>query len=276
MCLPGRLGETAGVALAAVVRRTGARDAFERVVGGRWPHEGDLARNLCRVAGVLADPRHASDMVSLLGSTDTDVRVAAAQALGSVHGDHEGASALAFALTDEEPAVRAAACRSLGALGAPLSVSALLSATSDGSPLVRASAVAALVSLDNPVALSRLRAVIVEDPVPAVVVQAIAGLGGSGLEQDLTMLMSLCTSDDWEVVKAAARALCKFRKHRATAALLGLLGHDRWDVRWAAAEVLAERGDATALVPLHAALDAEDDPLVRQILSDAVRKLESP
>jgi HEAT repeat protein len=169
--------------------------------------------------------------------------------------------------------VRAAASRSLGQLCAGQAVQSLMGATADPSPLVRAAAVSALVTLDNPVSLARLRAIIVEDPMPTVVVQAIAGLGTTGLDQDLTMLMSLCTSVDHEVVKAAARALRRFSAHRATAALLGLLTHDRWDVRWAAAEVLAARKDPTALGPLRASLLRENDQLVREVLDEAIQSL---
>ena len=87
--------------------------------------------------------------------------------------------------------------------------------------------------------------------------------------------MSLCTSADHEVVKAAARALSGFSAHRATAALLGLLAHDRWDLRWAAAEVLARRGDPTASGPLAAAYAVEEDALVREVLERAMAALKA-
>jgi HEAT repeat protein len=274
----GRLGEAAADAMAAILRRAGraAHEDLQLIVGSSWPEQGALARNLCRVVGGLGSQRFAPHLVSVLGSADVGVRVAAATALGQLEGEHEGGSALSFALADEEPAVRAAACRSLGQLGVPQAVQSLLSATADPSPLVRSAAVQALVVLDNPVALAKLRAIIADDPVPSVVVHAIAGLGSSGLEQDLTMLMSLCTSRDHEVVKAAARALARFSAHRATAALLGLLVHRRWDVRWTAAEVLAQRGDATALEPLRRCLADEEDELVRQVLEQAIAKLREP
>ncbi len=271
----GRLGETAADAVASIVLR-GKEDGhadLDLLVGASWPQTGALARNLSRVAGKLRSPRHVPHLVSLLGSPDVGVRVAAATAVGQIPGEHEGSSALSFALADEEAAVRAAACRSLGQLAAEHAVQSLMSATADGSPLVRAAAVSALVALDNPVSLARLRAIIAEDPVPTVVVQAIAGLSNTGLDQDLTMLMSLCTSADHEVVKAAARALQGFDAHRATAALLGLLEHERWDVRWAAAEVLAGRSDPTALVPLRASLERETDQLVREVLEEAIGRL---
>jgi HEAT repeat protein len=271
----GGLGEHAADALAEIAARVGSsrHDELLLIIGDSWPHEGALARNLCRVVGKLGIVDYVPPLVSMLGSSDAQVRVAAAHALGHIEGDHEGVGALCFALADEEQHVRAAACRSLGLLASPQSCQPLLSATSDPSPLVRAAAVQALVVIDNPVALARMREIVLDDPSPTVVVQAIAGLGSSRVDQDLNLLMSLCSSEDHEVVKAAARGLTHYGAHRATAALLGLLSHDRWDVRWAAAEVLAGRGDITALAPLRRALEVERDELVREVLGRAVDSL---
>lgn len=277
MAHDGRLGEAAADATAAVLgRSTTAADDLALIVGSPWPAEGSLARNLCRVVGSLGSARWAPELVGLLGSADASVRCAAAIALGHLPGDHEGADALAFALADEEPLVRAAACRALALLAPPQAPHALLSATHDRSPQVRAAAVQALVALDNPVALPRLRAIVVEDAAPAVVVHAIAGLGRSGRDQDLTMLMSLSLSADHEVVKAAARALSAFGPHRATAALIGLCAHARWDVRWSAAQALGKRRDPTALTAMQRALADEVDPLVRQALTEAIAEVDGP
>ncbi len=271
----GALGEFSADALAEIAGRVGSgrHDELLLIIGNSWPHEGSLARNLCRVVGKLGIVDYVPPLVSMLGSSDPPVRIAAANALGLIGGDHEGVGALCFALADEEPNVRAAACRSLGVLASPQSCQPLLSATSDPSSLVRAAAVQALVAIDNPVSLARMREIVLDDASPTVVVQAIAGLGSSRVDQDLNLLMSLCSSEDHEVVKAAARALTRYPAHRATAALLGLLSHERWDVRWAAAEVLAGRGDTTALQPLRGALAVEDDELVREVLGRAVSAL---
>lgn len=272
----GAVGEHAADALAEIALRVGGRrhDELTLLIGGSWPQEGALAQNLCRVVGKLGLAEYVPPLVSMLGSHDVGVRVAAAHALGHVPGEHEGVSALSFSLADEEPQVRAAACRSLGMVRAPRSVQPLLSATNDPSPLVRAAAVQALVAIDNPISFARLREIVLDDPSPTVVVHAIGGLGASRQDQDLTLLMSLCSAKDHEVVKAAARSLRSFSAHRATAALLGLLDHERWDVRWAAAEVLAARGDVTALGPLRTALENEQDGLVRQVVEQAVSRLE--
>lgn len=275
----GLVGEHAAEALAEVALRQaqsrsgGGHDDLMLLIGGSWPQSGALARNLCRVVGRLGLVDFVPPLVSMLGSSDVGVRVAAALALGSVPGDHEGVGALCFALADEDPQVRAAACRSLGQLSDAQSVHPLLAATSDPVALVRAAAVQALVAIDNPITMARMREIILDDSSTNVVVHAIAGLGHSTQNQDLTLLMSLCASQDHEVVKAAARALKGFNAHRATAALLGLLSHERWDVRWAAAEVLSERGDVTALGPLQRARKFEHDALVRQILQQAIEKL---
>lgn len=271
----GQLGEHAGDALAAIAERLGGtgRDDLVLIVGGSWPHRGPLARNLCRVVGRLGLVDFVPPLVTMLGSADVGVRVAAALALGQINGEHEGVAALCFSLADEEPQVRAAACRSLGLLSAERSVHALLSATADPSALVRAAAVQALVSIGNSVAMPKLRDLIHDDPSPTVIVHAIAALALSRSEQDLALLMSLCTSEDHEVVKAAARALSGYRAHRATAALLGLLSHTRWDVRWAAAEVLEHRGDPTALHSLRGALEVERDGLVAEVLERAIAEL---
>lgn len=275
----GTVGEHAAEALAEIAQRQAAlrpggdHDEVMLLIGGSWPQTGASARNLCRVVGRLGLVAFVPPLVSMLGSNDVGVRVAAALALGSIAGDHEGISALCFSLADEDPQVRAAACRSLGQLRTVESVHPLMGATSDPVALVRAAAVQALVAIDNPIALARMREIILDDSSTNVVVHAIAALGRSNLDQDLNLLMNLSRSDDYEVVKAAARALKAYRAHRATAALLGLLAHERWDVRWAAAEVLSERGDATALGPLEHSRTFEQDALVRQILGQAIERL---
>jgi HEAT repeat protein len=272
----GVVGEHAAEALAelaARVAKRGRHDDLDLIIGGAWPHSGALASNICRVVGRLGLPRYVPPLVSMLGSSDVTVRVAAANALGGIAGEHEGVAALSFALADEEAQVRACASRSLGQLGALRSYQPLLAATADPTPLVRAAAVQALVAIDNPITLGRMREIILDDDSPTVVVHAIAGLGRSRENQDLILLMSLCSSDDHEVIKAAARAMTGFLAHRATAALLGLLSHSRWDVRWTAAEVLAERGDDTALASLRRARELERDALVGQILDKAIARL---
>ena len=278
LAAPDPLGEAAAAAVVALIDRHGpGTPGVQALLRGAGAATGPAAKNLCRVLGALGrggETLFVPPLVALLGAGDPLVRVAAARALGQVVGEHEGVTALMMALADADIGVRAAACRSLGKLGAGAACQALLTVTTDDSAQVRAAAVQALVSLDNPVGLARLREIVLADSAAIVIIPAIAGLGRAGGDIDLTLLMSLCGSSDHEVAKAAARGLVRFPAHRATAAVLGLLSHDRWDVRWAAAEVLAERGDLTALAPLRRVQAVEHDPLVRQVLGGAVGRLE--
>lgn len=243
---------------------------LDSALSRRWPDAGPFASNLCRVVRQLQLRAYIPSLVALMSSTDAEVRLAAAQGLGSLHGTLEGAAVLRVALADEDARVRAAACRSLGSLDAVEGCAALLSATRDENPQVRTAAVQALVAIDNSVSLPRMREIVMEDASPSVVAYAVTGLACSGREEDLSLLMSLCGAEDDEVVKAAARALGHYAVHRATAALIGLLSHSRWDVRRAAAQSLAQRADHTALVPLQRVRELEADHLVKQALSAAV------
>ena len=222
----------------AVLRRAGQTQVTVGLGLGRAvPMEGPLARNICRIAASLASEENVPLLVMLLGSHDVQVRAAAAHALGSVPGDHGGVGALSFALADEESHVRAAACRSLGALQDPQSIGALLSASSDDSSLVRGAAVQALVRMKNPVASARIREVVIEDPSPTVVVHAIAGLEWSRDEQTLGLLMSLARRETprWSRPPRGPEGVSKPPRHGCA---WRLLTHERWDVRWMAAESL--------------------------------------
>jgi HEAT repeat protein len=278
LALEGPAGEAAAVAFAAVAGRAlGRRLAAVApyLPAGTGAH-GALARNLCRVYGLLGrggDLAFVAPLVARLGDPDPGLRLVAARALGQIPGEHEGARALAVALRDDDPAVRAAVCRSLGQLGGAESLPALLHASRDASALVRATAVQALVQQDDAQALPRLREVVQADASSAVIIQAIDGLSRSDADQDLVLLMTLTRASDHEIVKAAARGLSRIKSHRATAAVIGLIDHPRWDVRWAAAEALAERGDPTALAPMRRQQAVEPDPLVRQVLSAATSRL---
>jgi HEAT repeat protein len=100
----GPVGEHAAEALADVAARGGGgrHDDLLLLIGGAWPQQGTLATNLCRVVGRLGLVEFVPPLVSMLGSRDVPVRVAAAHALGNIPGEHEGLGALSFALADEE------------------------------------------------------------------------------------------------------------------------------------------------------------------------------
>ena len=234
---------------------------------------GAIARNICRIIGRTGDASAVDILDEVLAGSDVEARVAAAVAMGRLPRTARSEEILCLALADEDPQARAAACRSLGQLGLRGAEDSLVAATGDPAAFVRAAAVQSLVLLGSPSCLGRLRDLIMDDESPSVVVHAIEGLGKLHEADDLMLLMNLCASKDVEVTKAAARALVGFHTHRATAALLGLLSHERWDVRWVAAEALTERADPTALESLRLAAQREEDPLVQETLTSAAERL---
>lgn len=97
---------------------------------------------------VEADARSEYLIRLLQGSTQFRVRAQAAISLGGVEGAGDVVDALAGALRDEHPAVRAAAANSLGRLGDTKALPALRSAAGDSEPPVQVAVKAAIGKLE--------------------------------------------------------------------------------------------------------------------------------
>jgi HEAT repeat protein len=194
------------------------------------------------------------ELVAALSDESWSVRAAAARALvelaragagrpgGSRALPAETVEALGRALSDREPAVRAAALEALGATGEVRHAAAI-------GALARAEEAPAVV------VLAALRALDALGQAPADVVARAAGHA------------------DPEVVKAAVWAAARLPGEEGEATLRQAAEHVRWDVRQAAARAMLERGDpalrATALL-----LSArERDPLVARAFAEAAQAL---
>lgn len=95
-----------------------------------------------------ADARSEYLIRLLQGSTQFRVRAQAAISLGGVEGAPEVVDALSKALSDEHPAVRAAAANSLGHLADPRALRPLRAVTEDPEPPVRLAVKAAIAKLE--------------------------------------------------------------------------------------------------------------------------------
>jgi hypothetical protein len=98
---------------------------------------------------VEADARSEYLIRLLQGSTQFRVRAQAAISLGGVEGASDVGDALAAALHDEHPAVRAAAANSLGRLADVKGLPALRAAAADPEPPVRVAVKAAITKLET-------------------------------------------------------------------------------------------------------------------------------
>lgn len=237
------------------------RAALDPLVQGR------LRPHAVRAWGEILGPR-AHDVLRRAQHDQAEaVRAAAAEA--SYFTPKDTVAALQAALMDESPLVRRSAARTIGRLqrpeGAPLAARAL----SDPDPTVLALACVATGELGHVELAERLKD-LARHADAAVVVAALEGLALMGrLPEELLVRASLHA--DAEVLKlaytlGADRALLVPRA-------LSSLEHPRWDVRVAAARLLAVSGGREALGPLQDAEAREDDPVARELLERAVATL---
>lgn len=178
-------------------------------------------------------PESVSNLVMALVDEDPDVRIAAASGLGEI-GGAEAVEPLILSLDDEDPWVRCASLRSLGRIGGerPLDAIERLIDAADGVVMITA--------LETLAEIEGGRA---------------ANLVKRGLE-----------SGDEEVVKVAIDLLANDGSDWVNTYRERLLSHSHWDVRISFARAMARLLGREAMPHLTAALQQEQDELVRDEL----------
>jgi len=275
------------------VRRAAAEALAD--ISRRYP---DAAREFARSAGVEATSALAAAVIHgalkapVRGSVEEDLaflsaavsaddmllRRAALDALAALDSP-QAVEVVAFALTDEELEVRRAAVRSLGAMQ-----------TQDGTPagleplfdLIRrrpetellVEAITALGQAGDPRALQVLRPLLYSTDA-FVAVQAVESVGRLHDPARAEILSEGLEHPDPEVVKSALQTLADGVDPIGQRQLARCLGHEAWDVRRLAADLLGRVGGQAALGPLRMRLSEERDPLVRQTIQRALAELES-
>jgi HEAT repeat protein len=251
-------------------------DEVRMLVTSRGLERGETAVLLCRVLAAVGKSEDRALLLKALKADDAPLRAAAADAVSALGAAPEAREALAFALTDEESAVRATAATALGVVGGEDSVTVLIGSTADEDEAVRAAAVRALGQLGYQQAAATLRQLARRGD-PGVAVFALEALGrlrgpSDDPAADEELLGHALGRPDPELVKAAVRTLAA--RPGPIAALLGhALAHSRWDVRRLAAQALASRiaDEPAALELLRQRVTGENDPLVREVIDDALK-----
>jgi HEAT repeat protein len=228
-------------------------------VGLRAPHRGTrvaaagaLAALGARVHLARSD---APELLDALDDVDGAVRAAAAHAVAALAGGPRGGGAaaggwgeairaLAMALGDEEPVVRAAAALALGHCGAVEFAPQLSLLAGDPSAPPEAAAAA---------------------------VHALAELGQASAD----VLARAARHPDAEVAKEAVLAAAAVPGPAAAELLLAAAAHRRWDVRRAAAGALGARGERSLVDAVRRLAAAEEDPLVADALHATALLLEA-
>ena len=243
-----------------------------------WPAEvhaalaplvsGKLRPHAVRAWGEIMGPRAHDVLKRALHDPQEAVRAAAAEA--SLFTPKDSVLVLQAALMDEAALVRRAATRTIGRLAPDAGQPLLARALMDGDPTVLALACAAAGELSAVGTSERLRE-LSRHADPAVALAALEGLALMGRLSDELVLRAAAHPDP-DVIKLAFSlgADRPLLLDRALAALL----HARWDVRVAAARMLAVSGGREALGPLQDAVARETaDGVAHELLAEAVATL---
>ena len=115
--------------------------------------DSDVRQAAAEALGEIKDPRAVEPLIAALKDEDSDVRAAAAYALGEIK-DPRAVEPLIAALKDGDSDVRKAAAKALGEIKDPRAVEPLIAALKDAKWRVREAAAEALVSLYRNASLS--------------------------------------------------------------------------------------------------------------------------
>ncbi|NOY92289.1 MAG: hypothetical protein GXP55_13930, partial [Deltaproteobacteria bacterium] len=226
--------------------------------------EGSFGAAMARVAATLPSAYARALLATGVNATDPRTRRAAVEALGTID-DGTRSSEVSFALMDEDRGVQTAAARSMGARttrGSEDETAELSAALASPDAGVRA-AVAAGIREHADDAIVALLEALTADPNAAVAVEALLALGRLDSPQLERCARACLSHAEPERRKAALRSLAM----TGTSDLSGLarraLGDPAWDVRLAAAQVLAGIGGSSAYEALSSRLEEESDETVR-------------
>jgi HEAT repeat protein/cyclophilin family peptidyl-prolyl cis-trans isomerase len=215
-----------------------------------------------RALGQIGAPEAAAPLARLAldPATDPNVRLDAVAALGELRAP-EGLPVLQDLMTDEWPAMRAAATRAAAAADAESFIAVIASFSADSHWRVRAALADALASLPAEAVGERLRSMLQDDDkrvIPAV----LAALGRIKAPALREILMLRIEDPDYAVRQAAARGLGTLKPDGGAEALRKAYQKGLPDVtysaRAAALEALAAYGAEEAVPTLREALADKD------------------
>ncbi len=192
------------------------------------------------------------------------MRGAVVRALCSIKGA-ESVKYLTFALTDENPDIRASAALSLGALGGEGVCDSLSILTGDPHDTVRAAAARALGILGDDRALKNLINLLL-DRNGFVVTTAMEALGKLGVEGARETLVGMLLSRDAEIRRTAIQSLSSFDDIEDI--VLPYLWDVDWATRIAAIEALGKKVTDKVEAEIEKLYVREDDPAVRRKIED--------
>ena len=212
-----------------------------------------------------------------LKEQNADKRARAVRALGLLPGNAEAEKSAVAALKDERPNVRVAAAAALGSMKAENSKGDLEEALGDSEPSVVLASANSLLLLHDDVGYDTYYEVLtgerraskglikeqldtLKDKKKVAQLGFEEGIGfipfaGIGYE----IFRTVTKNDSSPVRAAAAKKLARDPEGDAAEALVKAVSDKKWQVRAAALEAIAERGDRSLIPKISATLDDEKD-----------------
>jgi len=235
-----------------------------------------LAAKAGDVLSQWGDEQVLEPLSRMLRHSDPWVRLSAASSLAGL--DHPDAVPLvAEATLDEEPNVRAQACRTLAEIRLPLSgrpLQLVRERLADDHPSVRAASAKALGRVGNADDLAALRAAL-GDANEGVVVEAAEALGRMNDRTAIPALVGVLTTGNQATRVAAAAALGRIRDPQVVPELIEQLKNPDSIVRGEVMRSLSDIRDQRALLPI-LGLALDDDPFLQSYVPFVAARLYQP
>lgn len=247
-------------AIDGLIRLAPAEPAGVRAVARKLADSSstELRRDAVRLYAALGD---ANRLALLVKDEDPLVRRSAVTALADQH-ISDCISNLVMALVDEDPDVRIAAAAGLGEVGCAEAVEPLILSLEDEDPWVRCAALRSLGRIGGERSIDAIERLI-DTADGVVMITALETLADIEGDRAMTLVKRGLDSTDEEVVKVAIDLLANDGTDWVTAYRERLLNYPHWDVRISFARAMARLLGSESVVHLTAALQCEQDELVR-------------
>jgi HEAT repeat protein len=227
-----------------------------------------MRRNIVRLLGRFGTERAMEALAFALKDEEPAVRKAVVISLDMIRGS-QALRPLLLAITDDDPEVRMLAAEALGKSGIPEAADALIPLLDDEDLWVRAAAARAL----GRIGADRFGAILaghLKEASDIFLLALVDVVGNAAVREALDPLLALEGHPDPEVRKTVLHALSSYDWVRVRPVVLSRISDPHWSVRKSATEILKQRRDPATDLLLEQLAAADPDMTVRQAARDAL------
>jgi HEAT repeat protein len=224
-------------------------------------------------SGKISSQIAITDLINtILNDKDWDIKKKAAIALAEME-NPKAVDMLINALNNKNPDIREAAVSALGEMTEPGTVVPLINMLRDEDFHVRIRAVLELEKKDDPRIVEAFIRTVKKDKNQYVRRRALLALSKIKDPRVVESLIACLKDNFYFNRKTAVIALGKTHDQSAVDSLIALLNDDVRDIRTEIVEALGEIGDLRAVTALKITALNDNDPYVRDLAADAIKKM---